>query len=235
MLSELEEFRDFIKDSTKYGLWITLKSLVGINRLYFQKYYIKSVLDFAKENDLKFTFFITAKNLKKKAYLIKRMLNEGHEIGSHSYHHILHGEHDYERISKEFDMARREFKKYGIKPRGFRAPFLSINKGVIKAIKEFGMEYSSNVEGGKIFRYNNGVSEVPIIDPYDWKGFIAQRLSSEELFKKWRGQNGTFLLHPWVIVKYLPNFKREFLKKGKDYRIVSNYKKGKICVSFDVY
>ena len=235
MFAKLEEFKDFLKDSAKYGSWITVKSLIDINKLYLQKYYIKNVLDFAKENNLKFTFFMTANNLKKKLPFVKRMLDEGHEIGSHSYHHILHGNHNYARISKEFDLARGEFKKYGLEPYGFRAPFLSINKEVIKAIKEFGMEYSSNVEVGKIFRYNNGVSEVPVIDPYDWKGFIVQGLSFEELSKKWCGQEGAFLLHPWVITKYLQEFKKEFLQQGKDYTIISNYKKKSICVSFDVY
>lgn len=230
-----KEFLDFIKDSSKYGPLVLLRSLIGINRLYLQDYYTNKVLDFAKKNNLKFTFFMTAKNMEKKMPTIKRMLADGHEIGSHSYNHILHGEQSYERIKEEISHAQKEFRKAGIKPEGFRAPFLSMNDDVIKVIGELGMKYSSNKYGGRIAKYPNGVIEVPIIRPYDWEAFTVEGRSFEQLMKEWRKQEGAYLLHPWVFTKYLGRFMKEKLKKGKDYRIKANLKKGGVSVSFDVY
>lgn len=230
-----EEFIDFIKDSAKYGPWILFKSLIGLNRLYLQDYYINKVLDLAKKNNLKFTFFMTAKNLKKKMHIIRRMTAEGHEIGSHSYNHILHGERDYARIKEEISHAQIEFKKAGVKPEGFRAPFLSLNKDVIKVLGEIGIKYSSNQRSGKIFKHSNGVTEIPIITPYDWEAFTVQGISFEQLMKKWKGQEGAYLLHPWVFSGHLERFMKEKLKKNHDYRIKANLKKGGISVSFDVY
>lgn len=235
MFEEIEEFKDFIKDSKQYGFLILIKSLISINRLYLQSIYVRKVLDFAKENEIRFTFFITAKNLKKKHSLINRMIDEGHEIGSHSYNHILHGNKTYERVAKEFIIAQKEFKKYGVEPLGFRAPFLSINESVIKAIGDFGMKYSSNIEGGSFIEYKNGVTEVPIINPYDWKGIVVQGMNFNMLTERWSGQKGTLLLHPWVIANYLHRMKDRFIENGQDYRIISNYKKRNLCISFDVY
>ena len=68
----LNEFIDFLKHSKKYGVKIMIRDLININRLYLQSNYIKTILNFARENKLKFTFFITAKNLKKRRKLIVR-------------------------------------------------------------------------------------------------------------------------------------------------------------------
>jgi len=233
--NKTKEFTDFIKDSSKYGPWVLFKSLIGLNRLYLQDYYVNKVLDFAKKRDLRFTFFMTAKNIEKKMPVIKRMIAEGHEIGSHSYNHILHGEQDYARIKEEINHAQQEFKKAGIKPEGFRAPFLSMNEDVIRVIGEIGMKYSSNKCGGKIFKHINDVTEVPIIAPYDWEAFTVRGMCFEELMKKWNSREGAYLLHPWIFTKYLERFMKEKLKKGKDYRIKANLKKGRTSVSFDVY
>ena len=226
----IEEFTDFLKEGRKYGTWIMIKDLIGINRLYFQKSYVNKVLDFAEENGYRFTFFMTAKNLDKKD--TKRILDQGHEIGSHSYNHVSHGKKSYQRIVREFSMARKEFSKRGIEVEGFRAPFLSMGDSVVKAMGEFGFKYSSNVEGGGVFSYDNGVKEVPIIDPYDWKAFVVYGWNFDKLLEKWKGQEGAYLLHPWIITKYLKEFK-DFLPNKRDFRIKSNL--NGLSVSFDVY
>ena len=226
------EFIDFIRNSKKYGIKVIIRDIIVINKLYLQSYYIKNILKFAKENNLKFTFFITAKNIKKRINLIKQIANDGHEIGSHGYNHILLGNKKYDLIYKELKSADNLFKENNIIVSGFRAPFLSINNEVINVLKELGYTYSSNRQDNKIKKYSNGIIEKKIISPYDWEAFIVKNIKIDDLFKIWKNQKGVFLMHPWLFVKYLDRFKNEFIKDKKDYRIIS---KNKIAISFDIY
>lgn len=229
----INEFIDFLKHSRKFGLKTVIKDLININKLYLQTHYIKQILNFARENNYKFTFFMTAKNLKKRKKLINQIIKDGHEIGSHCYHHILLENKDYNTIYKELKIADNIFKKNNIEVKGFRAPFLSINDNVIKVLKELKYKYSSNIQYKKTFTYKNKIKEVTIISPYDWEGFMVRNLNTNELFQKWQKQKGVFLLHPWLFTKYLNKFKEEFLKNKKDFRIIKNL--NSTSVSFDIY
>jgi peptidoglycan/xylan/chitin deacetylase (PgdA/CDA1 family) len=46
------------------------------------------VLDLLKESDAKATFFCIGNNVRKHPYLFQRILDEGHSIGNHTYHHV---------------------------------------------------------------------------------------------------------------------------------------------------
>lgn len=228
----IKEFTDFINNSKKYGLKVLIRDLININHLYLQKYYIKKILNFAKENNLKFTFFLTAKNIKKKKKFLEQAIKDGHEIGSHSYNHIMLSKLSKDEIFKELKRADEIFKENNIKISGFRAPFLEFNDDIIAVLKELNYKYSSNRTDNKIKKYKNGIIEKYIISPYDWEAFIIKNIKIDNLFNIWKSQEGTFLMHPWLFVKYLNKFKKEFLKENTDYRIMSD---NKISVSFDVY
>lgn len=51
------------------------------------KKYTKEILDILKEYDIKATFFVVGRNAKAYPDIIKRMYEEGHEIGNHTYSH----------------------------------------------------------------------------------------------------------------------------------------------------
>lgn len=50
--------------------------------------YTPKLLDLLKENNVKATFFVVGERAKRFPDVIKRIHNEGHEIGIHHYHHI---------------------------------------------------------------------------------------------------------------------------------------------------
>ena len=52
--------------------------------------YSGQILDVLKENDVKATFFVTGHFLKSQPGLVKRMAEEGHIVGNHSYDHLDH-------------------------------------------------------------------------------------------------------------------------------------------------
>ena len=53
--------------------------------------YTEKILDILKENDVKATFFITAHYLNTQEDLVKRMLEEGHEVGNHTPKFLMSG------------------------------------------------------------------------------------------------------------------------------------------------
>lgn len=50
--------------------------------------YTPKILDVLKENNVKATFFLVGDYVKDNKDLVKRMLDEGHEVGSHSLNHV---------------------------------------------------------------------------------------------------------------------------------------------------
>ena len=52
--------------------------------------YSPKILDVLKDNDVRATFFVTGHYLETQADLVKRMAEEGHIVGNHSYKHLDH-------------------------------------------------------------------------------------------------------------------------------------------------
>ncbi|QUH20162.1 polysaccharide deacetylase family protein [Alkaliphilus sp. B6464] len=97
------------------------------------------ILDLLKEYEAKATFFILGKQAKLYPDLVKREVEEGHELGNHTFSHI-----DVKKASKE--KIREEFQKTqdtiylitGIKPKVFRPPYGFYNEKTIDVANENG-------------------------------------------------------------------------------------------------
>jgi peptidoglycan/xylan/chitin deacetylase (PgdA/CDA1 family) len=82
------------------------------------------VLDILKDNGIQATFFVLGKQAEEHPDLIKRILNEGHRIGNHSYDHV------YKKLYSSFDDFWGQVRRTegilndiaGIRPRMVRAP-----------------------------------------------------------------------------------------------------------------
>lgn len=53
----------------------------------YEEGYTDDILDVLKKEDVPATFFVTGHYVESKPKLVKRMVDEGHIIGNHSYHH----------------------------------------------------------------------------------------------------------------------------------------------------
>lgn len=62
----------------------------------YEQGYTADILDILKGNDVPATFFVTGHYVDSEPDLVKRMVDEGHIIGNHSYHHP-----DFSILSKE--------------------------------------------------------------------------------------------------------------------------------------
>lgn len=87
------------------------------------------VLDILKENNIKATFFVVNNNIAEHQELYKRIVDEGHTLGIHTY------SHQYNKIYSSVDEYLDDFNKIfekvysltGVKPTVFRFPGGSIN------------------------------------------------------------------------------------------------------------
>ena len=80
-----------------------------------------------KLNNKKLTFFTTGSVARTMPDLIKQMIIDGHEVGSHyNLHDLMYKQSNYE-IAKNLEIAKESiFKACGKEPIGFRAPAFSI-------------------------------------------------------------------------------------------------------------
>ncbi|MCM3618670.1 delta-lactam-biosynthetic de-N-acetylase [Sutcliffiella horikoshii] len=77
----------------------------------YENGYTAKVLDVLKKKKVPAAFFVTGYYLKDQPELVKRMVNEGHIVGNHSWHHPDMTQVNDVRFKKELDMIKDEYKK----------------------------------------------------------------------------------------------------------------------------
>lgn len=99
-----------------------------------------TILDVLKEYNTPATFFLVAENLNEDTqYLVDRMINEGHMIGSHSMTHANLQYGNTTILQKEIEISSKKFRKYlGYQPKLFRPPFGSIDHRSHALLEELG-------------------------------------------------------------------------------------------------
>jgi len=84
----------YVDDSGEKNLYLTFDN--G-----YEEGFTPEILDVLKQEEVPATFFITGHYVESEPELVKRMVDEGHIIGNHSYHHPDFTVMDKEAINKE--------------------------------------------------------------------------------------------------------------------------------------
>ena len=85
--------------------------------------YTEKILDVLKENDVKACFFITAHYLNTAQDLVKRMIEEGHDVGNHTVNHKSMPDITQEELEKEImDLHTAVYEKFGYEMKYIRPP-----------------------------------------------------------------------------------------------------------------
>lgn len=79
----------YVDDSKEKNIYLTFDN--G-----YEQGHTEEILNTLKEENVPATFFVTGHYVNREPELIKRMVNDGHIIGNHSYHHP-----DFSRMTKE--------------------------------------------------------------------------------------------------------------------------------------
>ncbi|HHT46420.1 MAG TPA: polysaccharide deacetylase family protein [Firmicutes bacterium] len=140
-----------------------------------------ALLEILRENNIKTTFFLTGFWVEKFPEMVKKICEEGHEIGNHTYSHPhLNGLGEQE-IKIELErVGNMIFELTDVQPTLFRPPFGEYSNKVIKAAEKCGyltIQWS--------------------IDSLDW-----QELGKEPMVKR-----VTEKLHPGAIILFHNNGK----------------------------
>nr|WP_239454066.1 delta-lactam-biosynthetic de-N-acetylase [Bacillus suaedaesalsae] len=94
----------YLGDTSKKEIYLTFDN--G-----YENGYTPLVLDVLKKKHVPATFFVTGHYLKKESALVKRMVDEGHIIGNHSWHHPDLTEVSDIRLKKELELVQKEYEK----------------------------------------------------------------------------------------------------------------------------
>lgn len=179
------------------------------------------VLDLLKRKNAKATFFVTAEFAGQKPEIIRRILNEGHELASHGSSH----EQDYINMSDSrallsLKKSKKELEKmFNTKILGFRAPCMNPPKYNI--IKKAGFSYDSSLHPTWVpGRYNNffksrkikkkcGILIIPVSVsailrlPFSWfwfRNFGLFYAKACSLFSLFNSKFINIYFHPWDFI-----------------------------------
>jgi len=96
------------------------------------------ILDILREKNVDATFFVIGKKAEKYPELLRQIIDEGHEIGNHSYsHHYLIAFFSTLKLVKDLSRCNEIiFQAIGNTPRFFRPPFGVTNPRYPAALKE---------------------------------------------------------------------------------------------------
>lgn len=97
------------------------------------------ILDILKQYGVRATFFVVGENAEKNPDLIRRIVEEGHEIGCHTYSHPKMEEADAEKVKKEILSTEAILAEIGgIRPTFFRPPCGYCGGDVVKTANALG-------------------------------------------------------------------------------------------------
>ncbi len=111
--------------------------------------FVPHILQVLKELNLKITFFVVGQDaaLAKNNDFLKAIVDCGHEVGNHSFHHEswLHL-YSREKIEQEISLAEEYiFQATGQKPIGFRGPGFSWSNNLLSVLFEHGYHYDASM------------------------------------------------------------------------------------------
>lgn len=148
-----------VKGGYSHAEWEDLPSRVVANT--------ERLLGLFEEQGLHATFFFIGWVAARNKDLVRRIVDAGHEVGSHSYWHELVARHDRQSFRQDLERSRKVLEDAtGAPVRGFRAPGFSITPATAWAfdvVLEQGFSYDSSVWPG---RSSYGGFSTPLDGPH---------------------------------------------------------------------
>ncbi len=122
------------------------------------------ILDLLAERGIRGTFFFTARMALKYPRLVKRVLEEGHELGCHAYDHERLDQLPRERAAELIRQALEVLRGFG-EVISFRAPNLQLPRNLLPVLRENGILVDSSravYKGHWRVSREEGILELPV-------------------------------------------------------------------------
>lgn len=165
--------KDLTIPADKYGA-IYLKS-ADEKKIYltfdegYENGYTGQILDTLKEKNVKAVFFITGPYLEKEKELVKRMVEEGHEVGNHTINHPSMPSCNDEDVEKEvLELDRKFYEEYGKSMKYLRPPMGEFSERTLSITKSLGYtnvfwsfayrDWETDKQRGKEYAYNSVIN-----------------------------------------------------------------------------
>jgi len=104
--------------------------------------YTAQILDILQERNVKATFFLVGLQVDKYPGIAKRIVDEGHSIGNHSWSHADLTKLSAKSRDKEIDKTQQAIiDATGVAPKLMRAPYGAISESVLKSIRGRDMKH----------------------------------------------------------------------------------------------
>lgn len=101
------------------------------------EYFTPQILDILEKYNISATFYLIGEKVQYNKKIVKRELDDGHEIGNHTYTHINVSKNGYNKIKKEIGDTQNAIKSVtGVYPKTFRPPYRAISKDMCEIIKQ---------------------------------------------------------------------------------------------------
>jgi polysaccharide deacetylase family protein (PEP-CTERM system associated) len=167
-----------------------------------------SILDLFAEHNVKATFFTLGWVAERYPQLIRRMVEEGHELASHGYSHVRVTQQTPDEFRADISRTKQLLEDIsGIEIRGYRAASYSINKEnmwALDVLGETGHKYSSSIYPIKHDLY--GIPDAPRFShrPMGEHGILEIPVTTLQLFGKTLpcGGGGYFRLYPYQFSRW---------------------------------
>lgn len=213
------------------------------------------LLNILKSSETKATFFIVGWIADNFPHLIEKIIDNGNEIGIHSYWHTPIFQQSPDEFKLDIEKSQNSiYKISNFSPQIYRAPNFSIRKDnlwCLPILKYFGINYDSSVHNvkyhpdyGEKHKFSLeefkkvGIEEFPISVlnysniniPFAGGAYFRYYpyFIIDSIFKQFENKNEQvlFYIHPWELDKDLPNFNVSYMTKLRlSYNIKENIEK----------
>jgi peptidoglycan/xylan/chitin deacetylase (PgdA/CDA1 family)/LysM repeat protein len=127
-----------------------------------------AILEVLARHGVRATFFLVGDRIAQNRDLVRRMAAEGHELGNHSYSHLVLAGRDPAEVEKDLAAAQAAIAATtGSKPRYFRPPAGAIDRAVAAAAARQGLV--------TVLWHNVGATDDCPLPPEELAGRIASR------------------------------------------------------------
>ena len=102
--------------------------------------YTEKILDILKRNGVRASFFLIGSKMIEYPEIVRRIKQEGHSLGNHTYNHTRLDKYVDQRVDEEIDETSRVYENIlGVTPKYFRPPGGRINKTVLSTVEHYGL------------------------------------------------------------------------------------------------
>lgn len=203
----VENLNDHTPDLVDRKIWLH-------SRWYEDDHYHR-ILDAAKEVDSRMSFCFLGRDVHHRKAVIQRMLEDGHEVGTHGRLHYRIDEHfGYDEMHAELAPCVAELQALGVDCHGLYIGVQGqLSDGAARALADLGLRWFAAGRAQDAANLPEELTYVPVRRPHDVELlFYQDGVSPEQALAHWRSMaseepaEAAFFFHPFTLTMLETNY-----------------------------